>query len=108
MADIINPVIVESNGELVHVTASGERKQVRNTTGIAIYSATINPETKEITLDNGSDIAQLPVGNEILLEDGVYKKVKEYHTIGSPANGTRIEVSGITNPVEANGAYMLS
>ena len=108
MADIINPVIVESNGELVHVTASGERKQVRNTTGIAIYSATINPETKEITLDNGSDIAQLPVGNEILLEDGVYKKVKEYHTIGSPANGTRIEVSGITNPVEANGAYILT
>lgn len=76
--------------------------------GVSIYPATINSETNEITLDNGSDIAQLPVGDEILLEDGVYKKVKEYHTIGSPADGTRIEVSGITNPTESNGAYILT
>ena len=74
---------------------------------VRIYDATVDAETGVITITDGTQVADLAIGDEIRTPDGVYQKTKDSITTGSPANGTRIEVSGITNPVEANGVYVL-
>lgn len=74
---------------------------------VHIYDATVDAETGVITITDGTQVSELAIGDEIRTPDGVYQKVKDSITTGSPANGTRIEVSGITNPVEANGVYVL-
>ena len=78
-----------------------------NTT-VHIYDATVDAETGVVTITDGTQVADLAIGDEIRTPDGIYQKVKDSITTGSPADGTRIEVSGITSPAEANGDYILT
>ena len=75
---------------------------------VRIYDATVDAETGVVTITDGTQVADLAIGDEIRTPDGVYQKVKDSITTGSPADGTRIEVSGITSPAEANGVYTLT
>ena len=75
---------------------------------VRIYDATVDAETGVITITDGTQVADLAIGDEIRTPDGVYQKIKDSITTGSPADGTRIEVSGITSPAEANGLYILT
>ena len=77
-----------------------------NTT-VHIYDARVDAETGVITITDGTQVADLAIGDEIRTPDGVYQKIKDSITTGSPADGTRIEVSGITNPTDINGTFIL-
>ena len=74
---------------------------------VRIYDATVEAETGVITITDGTQVADLSIGDEIRTPDGVYQKIKDSTTTEGPADGTRIEVSGITSPAEANGYYAL-
>lgn len=74
---------------------------------VRIYDATVEAETGVITITDGTPVADLAIGDEIRTPDGVYQKVKDSITTTGPADGTRIEVSGITSPSDANGYYVL-
>lgn len=74
---------------------------------VRIYDATVEAETGVITITDGTQVADLAIGDEIRTPDGVYQKVKDSITTTGTADGTRIEVSGITNPADANGYYAL-
>lgn len=71
------------------------------------YPATVDTESKVVTITDGTPVKDIRIGDEIVTAAGVYKKTKDSITIGSPADGTRIEVSGI-NPAEVNGVYILT
>ena len=72
------------------------------------YPATVDAETRVVSITDGTPVEDVRIGDEIVTDDGVYKKTKDSITTGSPADGTRIEVSGITSPAEANGIYILT
>lgn len=74
---------------------------------VRIYDATVEEATGVITITDGTQVAELAIGDEIRTPDGVYQKVKDGITTTGPADGTRIKVSGITSPAEANGYYTL-
>lgn len=74
---------------------------------VRIYDATVEAETGVITITDGTQVADLAIGDEIRTPDGVYQKVKDNITTTGSADGTRIEVSGITTPADANGYYAL-
>ena len=75
---------------------------------VRIYDATVEAETGVVTITDGTPVTDLRIGDEIRTPDGVYQKTKDSITTGSPADGTRIKVSGITSPAEANGLYILT
>lgn len=75
---------------------------------VRIYDATIASDTGVVTITDGTPVADLNIGDEIRTPDGVYQKVKDSITTTGPADGSRIEVSGITSPAEANGFYILT
>lgn len=75
---------------------------------VRIYDATVEAETGVVTITDGTQVSELAIGDEIRTPDGVYQKIKDSTTTEGPADGTRIEVSGITSPVEANGLYILT
>ena len=75
---------------------------------VRIYDATVESSTGVVTITDGTPVTDLRIGDEIRTPDGVYQKTKDSITTGSPADGTRIEVSGITSPAEANGLYVLT
>ena len=52
-------------------------------------------------------VKKLKIGDIIVSESGIYKKIKQSVTVGKPANGTRILVSGSTDPSDLNGTYVL-
>lgn len=74
---------------------------------VRIYDATVDAETGVITITDGTPVADLAIGDEIRTPDGVYQKIKDNTTTTGPADGSRIEVSGITSPADANGYYTL-
>ena len=74
---------------------------------VRIYDATVEAETGVITITDGTQVADLAIGDEIRTPDGVYQKIKDNITTTGSADGSRIEVSGITSPAEANGYYAL-
>ena len=74
---------------------------------VRIYDATVEAETGVITITDGTPVADLAIGDEIRTPDGVYQKIKDNTTTTGPADGSRIEVSGITSPADANGYYAL-
>lgn len=74
---------------------------------VRIYDATVEAETGVVTITDGTPVADLAIGDEIRTPDGVYQKVKDSITTTGTADGTRIEVSGITSPSDANGYYAL-
>ena len=75
---------------------------------VRIYDATVESSTGVVTITDGTPVSDLAIGDEIRTPDGVYQKIKDNITTTGPADGSRIEVSGITNPVEANGTYILT
>lgn len=75
---------------------------------VRIYDATVESSTGVVTITDGTPVTDLRIGDEIRTPDGVYQKTKDSITTGSPADGTRIKVSGITSPAEANGLYILT
>lgn len=74
---------------------------------VRIYDATVESSTGVVTITDGTPVADLAIGDEIRTPDGVYQKIKDNITTTGSADGTRIEVSGITNPADANGYYAL-
>ena len=72
------------------------------------YPATVDTESKVVTITDGTPVEDVRIGDEIVTADGVYKKTKDSITTRSPANGTRTEVSGNTGAAEANGGYILT
>lgn len=70
------------------------------------YPATVDTESKVVTITDGTPVKDIRIGDEIVTAAGVYKKTKDSITTGSPADGTRIKVSGITKPAGANGVYI--
>ena len=75
---------------------------------VRIYDATVEAETGVITITDGTQVADLAIGDEIRTPDGVYQKIKDNITTTGSADGTRIEVSGITKPADVNGVYILT
>ena len=75
---------------------------------VRIYDATVEKETGVITITDGTQVSELAIGDEIRTPDGVYQKIKDNITTTGSADGSRIEVSGITSPAEANGLYILT
>lgn len=75
---------------------------------VRIYDATVEAETGVITITDGTPVADLRIGDEIRTPDGVYQKIKDNITTTGSADGTRIKVSGITKPADANGVYVLT
>ena len=75
---------------------------------VRIYDATVAEETGVVTITDGTQVSELAIGDEIRTPDGVYQKIKDNITTTGPADGSRIEVSGITTPAEANGFYILT
>lgn len=75
---------------------------------VRIYDATVEAETGVVTITDGTQVSELTIGDEIRTPDGVYQKIKDSITTVSPADGTRIKVSGITTPEEFNGVYILT
>lgn len=78
-----------------------------NTT-VHIYDATVDAETGVITITDGTQVADLAIGDEIRTTSGVYQKTKNQAIEEQPADGSRINVTGITNPEAANGAFILT
>ena len=75
---------------------------------VRIYDATVESSTGVVTITDGTPVSDLGIGDEIRTPDGVYQKIKDNITTTGSADGTRIEVSGITSPAEANGFYILT
>ena len=75
---------------------------------VRIYDATVDAETGVITITDGTPVSDLAIGDEIRTPDGVYQKIKDNITTTGSADGSRIEVSGITSPADANGLYILT
>lgn len=75
---------------------------------VRIYDATVESSTGVVTITDGTPVSDLAIGDEIRTPDGVYQKTKDNITTTGSADGTRIEVSGITNPADANGVYILT
>ena len=75
---------------------------------VRIYDATIDAETGVVTITDGTPVADLNIGDEIRTTDGVYQKTKNQVIEEQPADGSRINVTGITNPEAANGAFILT
>ena len=75
---------------------------------VRIYDATVEEETGVVTITDGTQVSELAIGDEIRTPDGVYQKIKNNITTTGSADGSRIEVSGITTPAEANGFYILT
>ena len=75
---------------------------------VRIYDATVEAETGVVTITDGTQVSELAIGDEIRTPDGVYQKIKNNITTTGSADGSRIEVSGITTPAEANGFYILT
>ena len=74
---------------------------------VRIYDATIDSDTGVVTITDGTPVSDLHIGDEIRTPGGVYQKIKDNTTTTGPADGSRIEVSGITSPADANGYYTL-
>ena len=72
------------------------------------YQATVDNETGTVSITDGTPVEDVRIGDEIVTPNGVYQKVKDGITTTGPADGSRIEVSGITSPAEVNGAYILT
>lgn len=75
---------------------------------VRIYDATVDAETGVVTITDGTQVADLAIGDEIRTPDGVYQKTKNQVIEEQPADGSRINVTGITNPEAANGAFILT
>lgn len=74
---------------------------------VRIYDATVEAETGVITITDGTQVADLAIGDEIRTPDGVYQKTKDDITTGSiPDDGSHISVSGCTDPSDVNGMYV--
>lgn len=74
---------------------------------VRIYDATVDAETGVITITDGTQVADLAIGDEIRTPDGVYQKTKNDITTGSiPDDGSHILVSGCTDPADVNGIYV--
>ena len=74
---------------------------------VRIYDATVESSTGVVTITDGTPVSDLAIGDEIRTPDGVYQKIKDNITTTGSADGSRIEVSGITNPADANGYYAM-
>ena len=71
------------------------------------YDATIDPESQQVVITDGTPVTDLRIGDEIVTADGVYKKTKDSITTGSiPDDGSHILVSGCTDPTDVNGIYV--
>ena len=88
--------------------AGGSGTEIDINAMVRIYDATVDAETGVVTITDGTQVADLRIGDEIRTPDGVYQKIKDNITTTGSADGTRIEVSGITNPADANGVYILT
>lgn len=75
---------------------------------VRIYDATVESSTGVVTITDGTPVSDLRIGDEIRTPDGVYQKTKDSTTTEGPADGSRIKVSGITSPADANGVYILT
>lgn len=74
---------------------------------VRIYDATVEEETGVITITDGTQVADLAIGDEIRTPDGVYQKTKDDITTGSiPDDGSHILISGCTDPTAVNGMYV--
>lgn len=99
--------IVGENGKLPS-SILPEQTNIDLSDAVLRYPATVDTESKVVTVTDGTPVEDIRIGDEIVTADGVYKKTKDSITTGSPADGTRIKVSGITSPAEANGVYILT
>lgn len=73
---------------------------------VRIYDATVGAETGVVTITDGTPVTDLRIGDEIRTPDGVYQKIKDsITTSGDPATSS-INISGFTNPSNANGTYV--
>lgn len=70
------------------------------------YPATVDTESKVVTITDGTPVKDVRIGDEIVTAAGVYKKTKDsITTSGDPATSS-INISGFTNPSNANGTYV--
>ena len=102
----VNGVEPDSSGNVTIETGGGGTVDLSG--AVRRYPATVDAETGVVSVTDGTPVEDVRIGDEIVTPDGVYKKTADSITTGSPADGTRIEVSGITSPAEANGAYILT
>ena len=72
---------------------------------VRIYDATVDAETGVITITDGTQVADLAIGDEIRTPDGVLKKVANSTEVASDPSTGDIQVMGFTNPTAANGLY---
>ena len=71
------------------------------------YPATVDPETRVVSVTDGTPVEDIRIGDEIVTADGVYQKTKDSITTGSiPDDGSHILVSGCTDPDDVNGIYV--
>lgn len=70
------------------------------------YPATVDAESGVVTITDGTLVTEIRIGDEIVTSSGVYKKVNDSITTGSPPDGSRIRVSGVTTPANLNGIYI--
>lgn len=95
----INSIIPDENGNITVSTSDN---------AVSIYDATIDSDTGVVTITDGTPVSDLHIGDEIRTTNGVYQKTKNQVIEEQPADGSRINVTGITNPEAANGAFILT
>lgn len=70
------------------------------------YPATVDAESGVVTITDGTLVTEIRIGDKIVTSQGVYQKVKDsITTSGDPATSS-INISGFTNPSNANGTYV--
>lgn len=132
MADIINPLIVENNGDLIHITAAGERKGIPDPSrllpenpeneDIPVFDATgttgggndesvkllIQPKTSDGELIDQAHGNAAPVainqGNA-----GNPVTVDENYALSFPGNGSYISipVAGVNQTIDGNSEFCI-
>lgn len=98
-------VTLSAQGGVLTIESEGGT-EIDTNAMVRIYDATVGAETGVVTITDGTPVTNLRIGDEIRTPDGVYQKIKDsITTSGDPATSS-INISGFTNPSNANGTYV--
>ena len=100
-------VSLEAENGVLTINASGGGEDVDLSDAVLRYPATVDPESKVVTITDGTPVTEVRIGDEIVTPQGVYQKVKDSITTGDAADGSHIAVSGSEGAAPINGTYTL-
>ena len=100
-------IFLEAENGVLTINASGGGEDIDLSDAVLRYPATVDPESKVVTITDGTPVTEVRIGDEIVTPQGVYQKVKDSITTGDTADGSHIAVSGSEGAAPINGTYTL-